>query len=104
MDTSRLTAAVVVDLIDAAHQELLIVSYATHPEPRIAEAIAGAIARGVDVTLLVERNADNPGFTGFGDAFADLDLRRLTWPAAVRPQGAALHPKLIVVDAEREAR
>lgn len=100
VDTGRLTAAVVADLIDSARSELLLVSYATQSEPRIADALLASIDRGVDVTCLLERNADNAAFSGSGHAFGGLGVRRLSWPMANRPAGGALHAKVIVVDAE----
>src|SRR5579863_4296797 len=49
--TSRLTAATVVDLIGEARQEILLVSFATQTDPRIADALGAASARGVSITL-----------------------------------------------------
>lgn len=99
VDTSRLTAPVVTELIKEAQQELLLVSYVSHDEPRIRDALADAADRGVDITLVVERPDDNPAFSGSGRAFPELSVRRLSWPLAIRPVGASLHAKLIVVDA-----
>jgi cardiolipin synthase A/B len=96
--TSRLTAATVIDLIDSARSEILLVSYATHTEPRMRVALSAAISRGVAVTLLAERHADNPTYTFAGTPFPTLDAVRLHWPASARPPGAALHAKVIVVD------
>jgi cardiolipin synthase len=98
VDTTRLTAAVIVELLGEAQREVLLVSYATRSEQRVTAAISLAIGRGVDVTVLLERNADNPSYLARGQPFAELELRRLAWPAAGRPPGAALHAKLIVVD------
>jgi len=55
----RLTVAVIADLIDEARQELLLVSYATFPEAAVLHSLAGAVERGVAVTAVLERNADN---------------------------------------------
>ncbi len=38
VSSSRLTAAAVIDLINAARSEILLVSYATHTEPSISTA------------------------------------------------------------------
>jgi phosphatidylserine/phosphatidylglycerophosphate/cardiolipin synthase-like enzyme len=99
IDTSRLTAPALVALVGEARRELMVVSYATHDEPRIAQAFRAAAGRGVDITLITERSTDNTLYRGAGDAFAGLRARRLAWPAQARPPGAALHAKLIVVDA-----
>lgn len=98
VDTGRLTAPTIVELIDQAQHELLLVSYATHSEPRTTDALHAAADRGVDIALLLERHADNPAYTATTDAFPGLQARRLTWAASSRPAGAALHAKLIVVD------
>jgi phosphatidylserine/phosphatidylglycerophosphate/cardiolipin synthase-like enzyme len=96
--TSRLTAATVTDLIAAARHEILLVSFATHTEPGISAALNAAAGRGVSITLLAERHADNSSYSSAGLPFPGLDAIRLHWPAAERPQGAALHAKVIVVD------
>lgn len=94
----RLTAATVIDLIGHARREILIVSYATHSEPAIEASLVAAAGRGVEITILAERHADNPGYTARGTPFPGLQALRLRWPASRRPAGAALHAKIIVVD------
>jgi phosphatidylserine/phosphatidylglycerophosphate/cardiolipin synthase-like enzyme len=96
--TSRLTAATVIDLISKASHEILLVSFATQTEPGISAALEAASARGVSITMLTERNADNRSYAPAGMPFPSLDAMRLHWPAAQRPPGAALHAKIIVVD------
>jgi cardiolipin synthase A/B len=96
--SSRLTAATVIDLIAEAHHEIMLVSFAAQTEPGISAALEAASRRGVSITLLAERHADNPGYAPAGTPFPGLDANRLHWPAAERPQGAALHAKVIVVD------
>jgi phosphatidylserine/phosphatidylglycerophosphate/cardiolipin synthase-like enzyme len=96
--TSRLTSAVVVELIDSAAEEILLVSFATRTEPSIAVALDRAVQRQVAITLLLERPDDNPHYTGTADPFPALRARRLTWPATSRPPGAAIHAKAIVID------
>src|SRR5579875_2886337 len=89
--TGRLTAAAVTDLIEQARREILLVSYATQTEQGISAALQAASARGVSITLLAERHADNPGYAPEAAPFPGLH-------AARRPPGAALHAKIIVVD------
>jgi phosphatidylserine/phosphatidylglycerophosphate/cardiolipin synthase-like enzyme len=96
--TSRLTAAVVSELVDTAEREVLLVSYAAHPTAQLLRALHRATTRGVTVTLVLERPTDNRAYTATGEAFPDLDATRWVWPAAHRPPGAALHAKIIVVD------
>jgi cardiolipin synthase A/B len=98
LDTARLTSAVVVALIAAAVKEILIVSFATQSQPQVSEALPLAAEQAVDITLVLERTQDNPGFFG-SPAFPSLTARRLAWSPGNRPLGAALHAKLIVVDA-----
>lgn len=99
VSSSRLTAATVIDLINEARVEILLVSYATQTEPSISTALSAAEPRGVMVTLLVERNADNPSYTSpLSVPFPSVEALRLHWPRAQRPSGAALHAKVIVVD------
>jgi cardiolipin synthase len=96
--SSRLTSAAIIELIDTARSEILLVSYATQTEPSIGAALATALARGVHVTLLTERNADNPSYTSVATPFPALKALRLYWPASARTPGASLHAKIIVVD------
>jgi len=96
--TSRLTSATVVGLVDQAREELLLVSFATRTESGIAAALDRAVARGVHVTLVLERAEDNPGFRAGPTAFTGLRARQLAWPAEQRPAHASLHAKLLVVD------
>lgn len=97
--TGRLTSAVIVDIIEEATEEVVLVSYAAHTEPTIADALSAAIERAVAVTVLVERREDNSEYRGSGKPFPGLPLRRLIWPGDARPtQGAALHAKVLVVD------
>jgi cardiolipin synthase len=98
VSSSRLTAAAVSDLINAARSEILLVSYATQTEPSIKAALSAATARNVAITLLAERHEDNPSYTAAGTPFPGLNALRLHWPASSRPPGAALHTKIIVVD------
>lgn len=97
IQTSRLTSAVVTELIDSARKELLLVSFAAFPPASLTAALNAAAARGVEVTLLLEHPADNPMFRG-GSTFPAIPAVRLNWPLEKREPGAALHAKIIVVD------
>ncbi len=96
--TGRLTPSAVVDLLDGAASEILLVGYAVHDEPRVSAALHAAALRGVDITLLLERPLDNRHYRGPRAPFQGLRARRLCWPADQRPPGASLHAKLLVVD------
>jgi phosphatidylserine/phosphatidylglycerophosphate/cardiolipin synthase-like enzyme len=95
---SRLTAAAVIELIDSARTEILLVSFATQTEPTIRDALEDAVTRGVSVTLLAERQEDNPGYSSARTPFPGLRALRLHWPASARPPHTSLHAKIIVVD------
>lgn len=95
---TRLTVAVVADLIDSATSEIILASYATHPSAGVQASLQRAVDHQVDVTLLLERPADNPKFGGLNDPFPGLKARRLCWPASERPAGASMHAKILVVD------
>lgn len=94
----RLTVAVLADLISEAQSEVLLVSYATFPSADVRHALDSAVARGVKVTMLLERPADNPHYEGHVDPFPGLAARHLYWPAHERPSGAAMHAKILVID------
>jgi len=94
----RLTIAVVADLIAEAKREILLVSYATVPSEQVRQAFTAAVADGVALTLLLERPLDNPKFEGQNDPFQGLEARRLAWPASVRPSGASMHAKMLIID------
>ena len=98
VSSSRLTAAAVIELINAARSAILLVSYATQTEPQISAALSAAVARDVAVTLLAERHADNPPYSSAATPFPGLDALRLHWPLSSRRPGAALQAKIIVVD------
>jgi phosphatidylserine/phosphatidylglycerophosphate/cardiolipin synthase-like enzyme len=98
INTGRLTAATVIDLIAEARREILLISYATRTEPAISAALSAAAGRGVEITLLVERHADNPAYVSVETPFRGLDAIRLHWPHGQRLLGASLHAKVIVVD------
>ncbi|MGW3083298.1 DISARM system phospholipase D-like protein DrmC [Streptomyces sp. NPDC001110] len=95
--TSRLTSAVVGEIIDSARTEILLVSYASYPPASLSSALSSAADRGVGVTLLLENQADNPKFHG-NTGLSNIPATRLTWPVHRRENGAALHAKIIVVD------
>jgi hypothetical protein len=78
-----------IDLVDSAREELLLVSYATYPPAELTAALGRAVARDVQVTVPLERDADNPQFGGTYEAFPGLQLTR---------HGAAPHAKVMVVD------
>lgn len=95
---SRLTVAVINDLIAEATTDVLMVSYAAYPPPALSEALRAAIDRGVQVTMLLERPEDNAAWNGPSNVFPHLQMTRLSWPGSARPTGASMHAKILVVD------
>ena len=95
---SRLTIAVLADLLAEARHELILVSYATRPSSALQDALSDAARRGVVVRALLERRADNPHFFGDDSALDHLPVHRLSWPGTLRPEGASMHAKILVVD------
>jgi cardiolipin synthase len=97
--SSRLTAHSIITLINEAKREIWLVSFATQTEPGISAALKAAAARGVEITLLMERNADNPTYSFRGLPFPTLEATRLAWPASRRhARYASLHAKILVTD------
>lgn len=99
VNTSRLTAATVISLLDSARDEILIVSYAINNRAEIHHALQRAAKRGVVITIVLERRDDNPGFRQQRPPFPGVPARFLAWPAAQRERYASLHAKIIVIDA-----
>ncbi|MEW1959574.1 DISARM system phospholipase D-like protein DrmC [Kineococcus sp. NPDC059986] len=95
----RLTAASLLEVIDGAQNDLLIIGYAVQKQAQVVAAVSSALERNVEVTTLLERPEDNPSFHGGSDPFAGLPVRRLRWLAGQRqPGGASLHAKVLIAD------
>lgn len=99
----RMTAQVLVDLIDEARTQIIVVSFAAYKVAAVADALRNAVERGVDIKLILETEEDSGGRLSVdaADAFAELHqtVTFWVWPGAQRPQqGAAMHAKAVVVD------
>ena len=86
--TSRVTAATISEMLDAAIIEVLVIGYAVHDDPLVSDALARAAQRNVGITLLLEREIDNPSYHQHGESFPGLRARRLAWPATHHPRPA----------------
>jgi cardiolipin synthase len=97
---ARRTEQVLLQLIDEAAQEILLITYALHMHEQLRTALTAATARGVTVAVLAEDPLDDPNFSGApAKALSGLLVDRLRWPTDQRPvSGAALHAKAVVVD------
>lgn len=98
----RHTRAVLLELIDRAQHELILVSYAAYKVPALVEALERAHTRGVTVRLILESAVDSAGaLTHDGaEAFRALENRveLYVWPLERRPAGSRLHAKVAVAD------
>ncbi|WP_121158646.1 DISARM system phospholipase D-like protein DrmC [Micromonospora pisi] len=104
----RLTSSVVVEMIRAARESLLIVSFAAYGVTEVITELVASANRGVHIDLVLESSAPDGGalrgHTGAAVAFTALRDRATFWhwpahqrAAAGNPR-AALHAKLIAAD------
>lgn len=100
----RHTRAVLLELIDRAHRELILVSYAAYKVPALVEALGRARGRSVVVRLILESTADSAGALTHDGAEAFKALKEsieiYVWPLEKRPAGSRLHAKVAVADGE----
>ncbi|MFG1873912.1 DISARM system phospholipase D-like protein DrmC [Sphaerisporangium sp. NPDC049003] len=99
----RATAQVLVELIEEATHELLLMTYSAKPYEPLLEALAAAIARGVSVMAVVETlQGAGSALAGSEPALAFASVAGVEvwhWPQARRAeQGAKMHAKLAVAD------
>jgi putative cardiolipin synthase len=102
----RLTRAVLTEVIRAATDELLIVSFAAYRVQSVVDEIAIAAARGVRIRLILESVENSGGSLTFDAAQAFAAVRDhvefYVWPADQRPKlgsgVARLHAKGAVAD------
>jgi phosphatidylserine/phosphatidylglycerophosphate/cardiolipin synthase-like enzyme len=99
----RATAQALVEVIDGARRELLLMTYSAKPHPDIRAALSAAVSRGVEVTAVVET------LQGAGSALAGSEpaaafaaipgLQLWHWPVKRRTEpGSKMHAKLAVGD------
>ncbi|MEU2625901.1 DISARM system phospholipase D-like protein DrmC [Kitasatospora sp. NPDC007106] len=99
----RSTAQVLTEVVREARSELLAMTYSARPYRPLRTALAEAVARGVDVNVVVETN-EGAGHLLSGPepsaAFADVaGLRLWHWPVDSRARRPTLqHAKLAVAD------
>jgi len=103
----RLTRAVVEEVIGAAEERLLVISFAAYRVPVVVDALVAATDRGVQLDLVLETAADSAGKLTFDllSTFSELANTSIWhWPSARRPElergAAVLHAKAIVADAK----
>lgn len=100
----RHTRAVLIELIDRAQKELILVAYAAYKVPALLDALERACHRSVVVRLILESTADSAGALTHDGAEAFRSLREsievYVWPLEKRPPGSRLHAKVAVADGE----
>ncbi len=104
----RRTDQALLEVIDAAHTSLTIVTFAAYKVPAIAEALIRAARRGVHIRIIIESAQASEGKLAYEaiDALGPAVSRRAVvyvWPLDKRPvdtQGrhGALHAKCAVAD------
>lgn len=103
----RRTDQALIEVIQAAQQRLLLVSFAVYPTPAIFAALDAALARGVALTVVVERyEADGaPMAYDTIQALGTIAQRSTIylWPPEARPTDAAgrmgrMHSKCALAD------
>jgi phosphatidylserine/phosphatidylglycerophosphate/cardiolipin synthase-like enzyme len=98
----RATAQVLVQLVENATSELLLMTYSAKPYEPLRAALASAVKRGVSVAAVVE-TLQGAGSAISGDepaaAFQGLDVQLWHWPAGRRAElNAKMHAKIAVAD------
>lgn len=106
----RRTEQALVELIGAARNRLIVMSFAVYKIPGIAAAIVACAERGCDVAVIVESSSESGGKVTFemapqlGTKVAE-QATIYTWPEKLRPdlgagKRASLHAKCAVADGE----
>ena len=103
----RRTDQALLDVIQCAEKDLLIVSFAAYREKTIWDALKNAINRGVKLRFFLEDSDDSDSFSGdIAKAFPDEDFKKADfyhWPAEKRDYNGdgkkgAMHAKAVVAD------
>lgn len=104
----RRTEQALLQMIEEARRELIIVSFAVYKIPEIVGALRKALDRGVRLRIIAETPSTSSGKVPYGAvaAFGEAIMSRaevLVWPSERRPADAqgrrgSLHVKCAVVD------
>lgn len=97
----RATAQVLVNLVDRASKELLLMTYSAKPYEPLRDALAAAVRRKVRVAVVVE-TLQGAGSALQGTepaaAFGGLGVELWHWPPGQREEGSKMHAKIAVGD------
>ncbi|MDP9641625.1 phosphatidylserine/phosphatidylglycerophosphate/cardiolipin synthase-like enzyme [Actinopolyspora lacussalsi] len=99
----RATARVLVELIERANHELMLMTYSARPHEQLRRALRAAVERGVAVTVVVETLRGARGALGGPepvDAFAGIGgIELWHWPPRQRTErNSRTHAKIAVAD------
>lgn len=99
----RATAQALVDVVNEASGELLLMTYSAKPHQALRTALFAAVARGVDIVVVVETlQGAGSALSGAEPAAAFVSLPGLElwkWPLDRRAEpGSKMHAKLAVAD------
>ncbi len=100
---SQATSDVIVRVIEQARHSLVLCTFASRRLDRVRDALKSAVARNVDITLILENENSNTAYKAAPrDPFEGIKAQILEWPAEQRhPSGAwspALHAKFVLAD------
>lgn len=105
---TRRTEQVLLQMIQSAQQELMLVSFAIYKVPELTQALIAALDRGVQLKIIAETPQDSSHATPFGVAAglgADIASRAeiYEWDRAKRPRDesgrcGSLHMKVALCD------
>lgn len=100
----RRSAAVLLQLIESAQTDLIVISFASFRIPDAETALRSAADRGVRLYLIMESAEESAGrYRGYGaPAFSALahkqNVSYYCWPKEKRPDGALMHAKAVIAD------
>ena len=100
----RRSAAVLLELIQKAKREIVMVSFAAFRIPDALRALESSSQSGISMHFILESGDDSQGRLRQDASFAFRSLigkpnvHFYTWPLSKRPPGALLHAKVVIVD------
>ena len=100
----RRSAAVLLELIQKAEREIIMVSFAAFRIPDALKALEIKSQSGVSMHFILESGEDSKGrlrqdaSSAFQSLIGKPTVHFYTWPFAKRPPGALLHAKVVIID------
>lgn len=103
----RKSAAVLLELINGATTDLVIMSFASFRIPDAFAALGRASERGVLMYFILESEEESSGrlrqygALAFGELRGKAGVRYFCWPKEKRPAHALLHAKVVIADSNK---